>query len=154
MQTSFLYHHHCHPRLSNLHPWQQAHLKSPSRLNIAGKRRPPSMNLKNTSNSLLKISTHVIQFTGGLADKLNSRTFFVWPTTSCVYLVSCQYHKCHFLKHISPGSAIAVERIFSGGCDMISLQRASLYADTIHVLMLVKKQLHLAHAQANAALRH
>ena len=40
------------------------------------------------------------------------------------------------------GSAVAVERIFSGGRDTISLRRASLQADTIRILMLVKKRLH------------
>ncbi len=39
------------------------------------------------------------------------------------------------------GSAIAVERIFSGGCDIISLRHASLKPDTICVLMLVKHRL-------------
>jgi hypothetical protein len=55
--------------------------------------------------------------------------------------------------NIFPGSAVAVERIFSGGRDTISLRRASLHADTIRILMLVKKRLHLARAQANASLR-
>jgi hypothetical protein len=52
-----------------------------------------------------------------------------------------------------PGSAVAVERIFSGGRDTISLQRASLHADTIRTLMLVKKRLHLVRARANATLK-
>jgi hypothetical protein len=52
------------------------------------------------------------------------------------------------------GSAVAVEQVFSGGQDTISLRRASLHADTIRILMLVKKRLHLAHAKANAALHH
>jgi len=39
------------------------------------------------------------------------------------------------------GSAVAVERIFSGGRDTISLRRASLKPKTIQVLMLVKCQL-------------
>jgi hypothetical protein len=51
-----------------------------------------------------------------------------------------------------PGSAVAVERIFSGGRDTVSLRRASLHADTIRILMLVKKRLHLARAKVNAAL--
>ena len=51
------------------------------------------------------------------------------------------------------GSAVAVERIFSGGRDTISLRRASLRPETIKVLMLVKKKLHLARAQSTAALR-
>jgi hypothetical protein len=42
------------------------------------------------------------------------------------------------------GSAVAVERIFSGGRDTISLRRASLKPDTIRVLMLVKQRLRLA----------
>jgi len=40
-----------------------------------------------------------------------------------------------------PGSAVAVERIFSGGRDTISLRRASLKPETIRVLMLVKRRL-------------
>ena len=50
------------------------------------------------------------------------------------------------------GSAIAVERIFLGGRDTVSLRRASLNAGTIRILMLVKKRLHLARAKVNAAL--
>jgi hypothetical protein len=46
------------------------------------------------------------------------------------------------------GSAVAVERIFSGGRDTISLRRARLQADTIRTLMLVKKRLHLVRAKA------
>ena len=49
----------------------------------------------------------------------------------------------------SLGSAVAVERIFSGGCDTISLRCASLHPDTIHTLMLVKHCLWLARV-ANA----
>ena len=39
---------------------------------------------------------------------------------------------------------MAVERIFSGGRDTISLRRASLKPETIRVLMLVKRKLILA----------
>jgi len=39
---------------------------------------------------------------------------------------------------------VAVERIFSGGRDTISLRRASLQPGTIRVLMLVKHRLCLA----------
>ncbi|KIL58778.1 hypothetical protein M378DRAFT_188125 [Amanita muscaria Koide BX008] len=42
-----------------------------------------------------------------------------------------------------PGSAVGVERIFSGGRDTISLRRASLRPDTIRTLMLVKQHLHM-----------
>ena len=47
-------------------------------------------------------------------------------------------------KWVSQGSAVAVERVFSGGRDTISLRRASLSAETIRALMLVKHQLLLA----------
>lgn len=42
------------------------------------------------------------------------------------------------------GSAVAVERIFSGGRDTISIRRASLKPDTIRTLMIVKQRLKLA----------
>ncbi|KAF8817311.1 hypothetical protein BYT27DRAFT_7074941, partial [Phlegmacium glaucopus] len=45
------------------------------------------------------------------------------------------------------GSAVAVEHIFSGGHNTISLRRASLIPDTIIVLMLVKHHLRLAYIQ-------
>lgn len=48
------------------------------------------------------------------------------------------------LSSSTSGSAVAVERIFSGGRDTISLRRASLIPDTIRVLMLVKHRLRLA----------
>ena len=43
------------------------------------------------------------------------------------------------------GSAVAVEHIFLGGRDTISLHRASLNADTIHILMITKHHLHMTH---------
>ena len=43
------------------------------------------------------------------------------------------------------GSAVGVERTFSGSRDTISLLHASLVPDTIRVLMLVKQRLRLAH---------
>ena len=46
--------------------------------------------------------------------------------------------------HNSKGSAVAVERIFSGARDTISLRRASLKPETIRTLMLVKQRLRLA----------
>ena len=41
---------------------------------------------------------------------------------------------------------MAVERIFSGGRDTISLRRASLKLETIRTLILVKQRLHLVRA--------
>jgi hypothetical protein len=57
-----------------------------------------------------------------------------------------------FLCCVFIGSAVAVEWVFSGGRDTISLRRASLYADTIWILMLVKTWLHVACTKANVAL--
>lgn len=50
-----------------------------------------------------------------------------------------------------PGSAVAVERVFSGGRDTISLRRSSLKPDTIRKLMLLKHYLLLARTKAEAA---
>ena len=41
------------------------------------------------------------------------------------------------------GSAVAVKCVFSGGRDLIEIRWASLHAETIRSLMLVKAQLHL-----------
>jgi hAT family C-terminal dimerisation region len=46
-----------------------------------------------------------------------------------------------------PGSTVAVARVFSGGRDTISLRRASFRPETIRILMLVKKKLHLDRVQ-------
>jgi hAT family C-terminal dimerisation region len=54
--------------------------------------------------------------------------------------------------HLSPGSAVAVECIFSGGHDTISLQRASLQPETIRTLMLVKQRLRLSRLAIDKAL--
>jgi hypothetical protein len=58
-----------------------------------------------------------------------------------------------FFAKPSSGSTVAVERVFSGGHDTISLCHASLHPETIKILMLIKKELHLAHAQSTAVLR-
>ncbi|KAJ6534812.1 hypothetical protein B0H19DRAFT_1184263 [Mycena capillaripes] len=42
-----------------------------------------------------------------------------------------------------PGSAVAVERVFSGGRDTISLRCSSLKPDTIRTWMLLKHHLRL-----------
>lgn len=47
--------------------------------------------------------------------------------------------------HGCPGSAVAVERIFSSGRDTVSMWRSSLKAETICTLMLVKNQLCMMH---------
>ena len=61
------------------------------------------------------------------------------------YFVSGNY----FLMLISiAGSAVAVERVFSGGRDTIGLRRASLKAETIETLMFVKARLRLARENA------
>jgi hAT family C-terminal dimerisation region len=54
--------------------------------------------------------------------------------------------------HLTTGSAVAVERIFSGGRDTISLRRASLDPETIRTLMLVKQRLRLARTAINELL--
>ena len=58
----------------------------------------------------------------------------------CFYLLTRKYYSHIIFK----GSAVAVERIFSGARDTISLRRASLKPETIRTLMLVKQRLRLA----------
>ena len=52
----------------------------------------------------------------------------------------------------SLGSAVAVERVFSGGRDMISLWHASLQPGTIRTLMMVKQHLRLKRTEIDKRL--
>ncbi|KAF8237951.1 hypothetical protein L208DRAFT_1245147, partial [Tricholoma matsutake] len=94
------------------------------------------------------------QFMGGWVDELRSCPYAWFPN---LFHLACDI-LC------IPGSAVA-EWVLSGGQDTISLCHASLNADdqhrlgldeeaaiSIHILMLVEKCLHLAHAKATAAL--
>lgn len=54
----------------------------------------------------------------------------------CIFEIMCR------VLFFCSGSAVAVERIFSGGRDTISLRRASLKPGTICTLMLVKQWLY------------
>jgi hypothetical protein len=61
-----------------------------------------------------------------------------------------RFFRCQSVKlayQISSGSSVAVERVFSGGRDTISLRRSSLKPSTIRRLMLVKHRLLLARRQ-------
>jgi hypothetical protein len=52
----------------------------------------------------------------------------------------------HYLITLLSGSAVAVERIFSGGRDTISLRRASLKPNTICMLMILKQRIRMCRA--------
>jgi hypothetical protein len=54
--------------------------------------------------------------------------------------------------HLSLGSAVAVEHIFSGSRDTISLHRASLKPEIIWILMLVKRKLIISQEKIAAKL--
>lgn len=103
------------------------------------------MRLMSSSNYLRKVLLWIL-FSGGRGVVRNSRIYLVWPETYSPSQVCFNYlpliiiPMCDVLK----GSAVAVERIFSGGRDTISLRRASLKAETIRTLMLVKQRLRLA----------
>lgn len=61
----------------------------------------------------------------------------------CAFQVSTLSQTLICWPHIFSGSAVAVERIFSGGRDTIGIRRASLKAETIQTLMFVKARLRL-----------
>jgi hAT family C-terminal dimerisation region len=63
---------------------------------------------------------------------------------SILFLSFIYLYDTDAISSISLGSAVAVERIFSGGRDTISLRRSSLKPETIRTLMLVKQRLRLA----------
>lgn len=80
--------------------------------------------------------------------RLACNIFSIPGICSEVIFVTCVC--CVFIRIIGwvIGSAVAVERIFSGGRDTISLRRASLKAETIRILMLVKRRLVLRRRSA------
>lgn len=105
---------------------------------------------KNISNYHKRILTYVIQSSGGQAVVPSFQIYHALLVTSFQYQVRLKFswqkraHIAHLWFLLLPGSAVAVERIFSGGRDTISLHRASLKPDTIRTLMLVKQRLRLA----------
>ncbi|KAI3603582.1 transposase-like protein [Moniliophthora roreri] len=56
--------------------------------------------------------------------------------------------KCALTLLAIPGSAVAVERVFSGGRDTVGIRRSSLKPETIRTLMLLKHHLRLTQANA------
>jgi hypothetical protein len=57
-----------------------------------------------------------------------------------VCVIFAQPESCHGLPLVA-GSAVLVERVFSGDRDTVALRRTSLSAETIRELMLVKHHL-------------
>lgn len=73
-----------------------------------------------------------------------------------VLAIPGEFSITYFVLRVSPSlpaSAVAVERVFSGGRDTISLRRASLKAETIKTPMFVKKRLHLERERIKRALQ-
>jgi len=52
------------------------------------------------------------------------------------------------------GSVVAIERVFSGGRDTVSLWRQSLKPETIRILMIVKARLRLARLARNELVQY
>lgn len=123
-----------------------------SLLSIGREKDTLLMSLTSISSFHLKILTAVTHLNGGSVDEHNSLIFICSQQMYSLYLVYCD----HFFSHknlLTPcyiGSAVAVERIFSGERDTISLRQARLHPDTIWALMLTKHCLLLA---CNAVLK-
>jgi hypothetical protein len=105
---------------------------------------------RNASVSSITEETCVIQSDGGSVSKPSFLIYIVSLVMFCLFLVSELLNHHQVPDHDSSvvGSAVAVERVFSGGRDTISLCRASLNANTIHILMLVRSQARLAHTRS------
>ena len=90
-----------------------------------------------------KILMLVIPFNGGTAVVLNSHSstalFLIFSQSQGI--ISSTSFLTKSIYNLSLGSAVAVERIFSGGWDTISLHHASLKPEAIWILMLVKRKL-------------
>ena len=104
---------------------------------------PQLMSYRNSGIYHRKTLRGVTRFIGGMGGVLNFPNFIVLPVIFSLSQVCFQTLWFQSLINILSilGSAVAVERIFSGGRDTISLRRASLKPATIRVLMLVKRRL-------------
>jgi hypothetical protein len=108
------------------------------------------MSLMSTSSYHKKALSFVILFNGGQVVVHSSLIYLEQVETFSQYWVSILFLSLNYLYDtdailsISLGSAVAVEHIFSGGRDTISLRHASLKPETIRTLMLVKQRLRLA----------
>jgi hypothetical protein len=104
------------------------------------------MSFSSITSSPVRISTDAIQSNGGSDAVLSFPISFFLPEISSRSLVRLpNLTAFSFQSHLLLlGSAVAVERIFSGGRDTISLRRASLKPETIRTLMIVKQRLRLA----------
>ena len=100
-----------------------------------------------------KGGTHAILCNGGHHELPSSQIFLASHGIFSAFLVSTAVLSGHPKPYILDlGSSVSVERIFSGGRDTISLQRASLSAETIKVLMLLKNRLLVARNTLSALL--
>ena len=108
------------------------------------------MSLMSTSSYHKKALSFVTLFNGGQVVMHSSLIYLALLKTFSQYRVSVLFLFLNYLydtdaiSSISLGSAVAVEHIFSGRRDTISLRRASLKPETIRTLMLVKQRLRLA----------
>ena len=98
----------------------------------------------------------MIHFDGGTAIVPNSHSstaLFMISSQSWLIISSISFLIIKLIYHLSLGSAVAVEQIFSGGRDTISLRHASLKPETIQILMLVKRKLMISQEKIAAKLR-
>ena len=131
----------------------QACLKNASHLDTAGTAgQLRRMNQKRFGHFPQRTSQPVIHLCGGLESRRSSQTCSGLPGMSYAYLVhelNFCYHIHHHVFH-NLGSPVAMERVFSGGWDTISLRCTSIKPQTIRILMLIKQKLQLARAEGNS----
>jgi len=129
------------PRLTNIHPSQSLSSvssqsnsvgRSPEKVNFTSRYQMKDRTVVDEFDEYFKLPREDFECCKPLQWWLGRRSQF--PN---LYRLVCDIFSI-------PGSAVAVEHIFSGGRDTISLRRASLVPDTIRVLMLVKQRLRLA----------
>lgn len=115
--------------------------------------RPSRMNSRFFCVCYPKTGEHAIPCNGGHHEPPSFRIFLALHGISLAFLVSTAVLSGHPNPYVLDiGSSVSVERIFSGGRDTISLRRASLSAETIKVLMLLKNRLHVARNTISALL--
>jgi len=98
----------------------------------------PLMNWKSISRSSTRILRNVICLGGGGANVRIGLTCTILHAIFFIFQVCSTSSYYHSSVYTFLGSAVAIEHIFSGGRDTISIHHASLQPETIYMLMVLK----------------
>jgi len=127
---------------------------SPSKVNFISRYKKKDRVLCDELKEYFKLpckdfdSCKPVQWWVGRQAQFPSLYCLAWDLLTIPSMFSFIFYVTRTLMRSSPGSAVAVEQVFSGRHNTISLRHASLQPETICTLMLLKQQLRLSYASS------